>query len=116
MLGELTGEKYDDRLVILDKAETEITLDGIGERQVHLEHGAVSQFAVDPDVAAALLDDAVDGGQTKPRPLAFFLCGKEMSLWVYFENLGYLMFTDTGFLPKSSAPKYSTQSPPPFWT
>jgi aminopeptidase N len=34
LFGELTGEKYDDRLVLLDEAKKEIVLDGIGERPV----------------------------------------------------------------------------------
>ena len=36
-----------------------------------------SLFAVDPDVAAALLDDSVDGGQTQARALAALLGGEE---------------------------------------
>ena len=35
------------------------------------------KLAVDPDIATALLDDAVDGGQAKPGALADVLRGKE---------------------------------------
>src|SRR5687768_2818227 len=34
-------------------------------------------FRIDPDVAARLLDDPVDGRETETRPLAYFLCRKE---------------------------------------
>ena len=34
LFGELTGEKYADRLVLLDERRKEIVLDGIGERPV----------------------------------------------------------------------------------
>jgi aminopeptidase N len=34
MFGELTAEKYADRLVLLNEAETEIVFDGIGERPI----------------------------------------------------------------------------------
>src|SRR3546814_11007463 len=34
LFGELTGEKYADRLVVLEEARQEIVFDGIGERPV----------------------------------------------------------------------------------
>src|SRR3546814_11903933 len=34
LFGELTGEKYADRLVVLEEADQKIVFDGIGERPV----------------------------------------------------------------------------------
>src|SRR3546814_1016493 len=34
LFGELTGEKYADRLVVLEEARQEVVFDGIGERPV----------------------------------------------------------------------------------
>src|SRR5712692_3007850 len=46
-------------------------------RQIDLEGGALPGLAVDPDAAAALLDNAVDRSQAKPRALSYPLGGKE---------------------------------------
>jgi hypothetical protein len=46
-------------------------------RQVDLDRRALAGFAVDLDVAAGLLDEAVDHGEAKPGALAFGLGGKE---------------------------------------
>ena len=46
-------------------------------RQIDLERGAAAHFAVDVDVAAGLLDDAVDGGQAQAGALARPLGGEE---------------------------------------
>ena len=48
-------------------------------RQVNPERRALPRLAVDPHVAAALLDNPVDGGQTQPGAFAFFL-GREERL------------------------------------
>src|ERR1700734_2595403 len=39
-------------------------------RQVDLERRPVADFAVDPDVAAALFHDAINGGESKTRTAA----------------------------------------------
>ena len=44
-----------------------------------LKVAPLARLAVDPDVAAALLDDAVDGGEPEPGALALFL-GREERL------------------------------------
>src|SRR5439155_7011161 len=51
--------------------------DPLGLRQIDLEGRAAARLAVGPDVAAALLDDSVDGRKTQPRPLAWALGGEE---------------------------------------
>src|SRR3982751_2207928 len=45
--------------------------------QVNLERRALAHLAIDPYVAVALLDYAVDGGQAQSRSLAQFLGGEE---------------------------------------
>src|SRR5438445_1043061 len=52
--------------------------------QVNLKRGALSWFAVDPDIATALFDNAIDGCQSKTRAFADLFGGKER-----FENPGY---------------------------
>jgi hypothetical protein len=42
-----------------------------------VEHRAGAGPAAYPDVAAVLLDDAVDGCKAEPGSAAFLLCGKE---------------------------------------
>ena len=49
----------------------------VGARQVDLERRALAELAVDPDVAAALLDDAVDGREPEPGALAAVLRREE---------------------------------------
>src|SRR5882724_2357883 len=44
----------------------------IGARQIDLERRAVTDFAVHPDVAAALLDDAVHGGEAEAGAFALW--------------------------------------------
>src|SRR5215469_2604826 len=44
-------------------------------RQVHFEGTPFSGFAVDPDVSAALLHDAVNGRKSKPGSSSALLCG-----------------------------------------
>src|SRR5688572_32509753 len=39
-------------------------------RQIDLEAGPVPELGVHGDIAVALFDDAVHGGETQPRPLA----------------------------------------------
>src|ERR1700733_4385693 len=46
-------------------------------REVNFEGGAASWLAFDKNVSAALLDDAVDGGETETRALSHFLGGKK---------------------------------------
>src|SRR5471030_2261100 len=46
-------------------------------RQVNPEGGASGGLAVDADMAAALFDDPVTGGQAQSRPLAHALGGKK---------------------------------------
>src|SRR5208337_4094258 len=46
-------------------------------REVQLKSGAMSGFAVDPDVAAALFNDAVHDGKSQPCALANFFGGEE---------------------------------------
>src|SRR5439155_16011877 len=48
-------------------------------RQVHAERGALSRLGLHPDVAAALVHDAVYRGETQPGPLALVL-GREERL------------------------------------
>src|SRR5205807_2134273 len=45
--------------------------------QIDLEGGSLAGFAVHPDAAAALLDDAIDGRESEPRPLARLFRGEE---------------------------------------
>src|SRR2546428_11166913 len=56
-------------------------LHGVGRtvnaRQVDFERRALTELAVDADVATALLHDSVDGRQTQPCPLAGPLAGEE---------------------------------------
>src|SRR5256885_1284078 len=49
----------------------------IGGGKVHLERRAFARFAVQPDVATALLDDAIDGRETEPGAAADRLGRKE---------------------------------------
>src|SRR5271155_4317396 len=42
-------------------------------RQVHLETRSAAWFAIDPHIAAALLDDAVHGGEAEASALALLL-------------------------------------------
>jgi len=44
---------------------------------IDFEGSALTKFAVDPDEAATLLDDAVDGGKTESSALPFFLGGEK---------------------------------------
>ena len=58
------------------------TLDGnpglrLDLRQINFEGGASGRFAIDADVAAALFDDAVTGGQSQTCPLADAFGGKK---------------------------------------
>src|SRR5258708_24511762 len=46
-------------------------------REIDFEAGAAAGSGVDVDEAAALLDDAVDGGETETSALAGFLGGEE---------------------------------------
>src|SRR5882757_6228855 len=46
-------------------------------RKINFERRAFAEFAVDPNETAALLDDAVYGGQSKTRAFSFFLGSKE---------------------------------------
>src|SRR5690606_20631531 len=50
---------------------------GFGQRQVDFETGTDARFAVDVDVAAALLDDPMHHGQAEPGSLAALLGGEE---------------------------------------
>src|SRR6266550_1240814 len=56
--------------------------------QVELEGGAMPDLAVHPDESAALLDDAVHGGEAQPRPFALLL-GREERL----EHVDLRLFT-----------------------
>src|SRR5436309_678943 len=44
--------------------------------EIHFERCTLSGLAIDPDVAATLLDDSVDGGQSQAGPLSLLL-GRE---------------------------------------
>src|SRR5207244_7670998 len=46
-------------------------------REVDLHRRAAPRLAVDPDVAAALLDDSVNGREPEPRAFPYFLGGEE---------------------------------------
>ena len=45
--------------------------------EINGEDGAAAELALHEDVAAALLDDAVDGGESEAGAFAFFLGGEE---------------------------------------
>ena len=45
--------------------------------EIYLEGRSVSRLTVDQDVACALLDNAIDGGQAETCSLAHFFGGKE---------------------------------------
>jgi aminopeptidase N len=77
LFGELTGEKYDDRLVILDKAETEITLDGIGERPV---------LSINRDFSAPVIIES----DRKAEDLAF-LSARDDNPFARYEAMQQLM-------------------------
>jgi aminopeptidase N len=77
LFGELTGEKYDDRLVILDKAETEITLDGIGERPV---------LSINRDFSAPVIIDA-----DRPAEDLAFLSARDDNPFARYEAMQQLM-------------------------
>src|SRR5216683_7469337 len=49
----------------------------VDPREIDLERRSVSGLAIDPDAAAALLDDPEDGRQAQPGPLARVLRGEE---------------------------------------
>ncbi len=46
-------------------------------REIDLKARAEAESAIDPDVAAALLDDSVDGGEAEASSLSDFLGGEE---------------------------------------
>ena len=60
---------------------------GIGLRQIEAEGRAVALFAVDLDVSARLLDEAVDHAQAEPGALADFL-GREERLEHPVDDIG----------------------------
>src|SRR4029078_10174396 len=45
--------------------------------EIEIEDRAVSDFAIDGDVAAALIDEAIDHRQADPRTAAFLFGGEE---------------------------------------
>src|SRR5215467_1733440 len=47
------------------------------EREINVERGAASKFALHHDVSASLLHDSIHGRQAKPGPFAFFLRREE---------------------------------------
>src|SRR5690606_39338727 len=49
----------------------------VDPRQVDLEGRPLPRLAVDPDVAATLLHDPVDGAEAEPGPLPLLLRGEE---------------------------------------
>ena len=57
-------------------------------RQVHLEGGSVSGLAVHGDVTTALIDDAVDDGQTQACAFADLFRGEE---WLENARLGFFV-------------------------
>ena len=61
------------------------------DREIQLEFGATAGHRGDEDIAARLLDDAVDGGQTKPSAFAHLLCREER-----LKNLRQLVGGDSG--------------------
>jgi aminopeptidase N len=77
LFGELTGEKYDDRLIILDQAETEITLDGIGERPV---------LSINRDFSAPVIIES----DRKAEDLAF-LSARDDNPFARYEAMQQLM-------------------------
>ena len=68
------------------------SLTGVDARQINLEGRSVAGFAVHPDVASALLDDAVDRGKAETRSLRS-LGGKERLEDV---GLGFGVHADAG--------------------
>src|SRR5208337_2028509 len=54
-----------------------VFLDLIDAGDIDFEASAFTKFAVDPDEAATLLDNAVDRGQAQSGALPFFLGGEE---------------------------------------
>ena len=62
---------------------------GVGARQINFEGGAGIQFAVNADVAAALADDAVAGGQAEAGALAEALGGEERLEQMRLDVLGH---------------------------
>src|ERR1700689_3755884 len=51
--------------------------DAVDARQINVERGADSFFALHHDVSGALLYDAIDGGESESGAFAFFFGGKE---------------------------------------
>ncbi len=64
-------------LAALTGATGSVSTSPLGERQVDAEDGAAADLAFDRDVAAALLDDAVDHRQAEAGALARPLGGEE---------------------------------------
>ena len=50
---------------------------GVQPRQINLDRRALAELAVDLDVAAGLLDEAIDLRQAKPGAVTDFLGGEE---------------------------------------
>src|SRR5660398_11134 len=63
----------------------------VGPGQIDLEGGASAHLTVHPDVAAVLLNDAVDGGEPEARSLAPLFGGEEG-----FEDMGEDLGVDPG--------------------
>ena len=61
----------------------------LGRRQIELDRGAVADLAVDPDMPARLLDEAVDHAQPEARALADFLGGEERLEHLVLHLLGH---------------------------
>src|SRR5215472_735075 len=65
----------------------------VDSRQVDLENRPFSQFAVNPDVSAALLYDAIDRGEPESRTLPELLGGKK---WIKNLRLRLTVHTAAG--------------------
>jgi len=89
--GEGFADELADRLFVLDQKDS-FGSAGRGERdwvgaggsagfvdawKINRESGAAAEFTLNEDVAAALLDDAVNGGESKAGAFAFFFGGKK---------------------------------------
>src|ERR1039458_10580869 len=64
----------------------------IGPREIRAEGGAALGLAVNKDEGTALLDDAVDGGESEARALGA-LGGKK---WFENSRLGFTVHADAG--------------------
>jgi aminopeptidase N len=77
LFGELTGEKYDDRLVLIDEARKEIVFDGIGERPV---------LSINRDFSSPVIIEA-----DRSAPDLAFLSARDDNPFARYEAMQQLM-------------------------